>query len=46
MTKNRNKKPPRIEALFDALTFEHSGHIQAKGLSSLLKLMLIGGAYE
>lgn len=31
MTKTRNKKPPRIEALFDALTFEHSGHIQAKG---------------
>lgn len=31
MTKTRNKKPPRIEAFFDALTFEHSGHIQAKG---------------
>lgn len=31
MAKTRNKKPPRIEALFDALTFEHSGHIQAKG---------------
>lgn len=31
MTKTRNKKPPRIEALFDALTFEHSGHIQTQG---------------